>query len=200
MAATTARRAADVASQEGSTPCPERGGEAVAGANQSFAGRARGPRRAGEGAVGSGGGPFVQRGGGAGGSAGRRHGSRVGGALQPRGAQCAGARPGRRASAAVWRGGAGAHPGRVSAGARPRAGRHRRLVTRDAAAGVALGGGRAAGGGGLPARSAAGGVLGVSVDTIARVLPDSGLSWQASRSWCDPGTVLRKRKAGVVAV
>jgi len=49
-------------------------------------------------------------------------------------------------------------------------------------------------------RSAADGLPGVSVDTIARVLHDSGLSWQASRSWCDTGTVLRKRKAGVVAV
>jgi transposase len=49
-------------------------------------------------------------------------------------------------------------------------------------------------------RSAEGGLPGVSIDTISRVLRDCGLSWQKDRSWCETGVVLRKRKAGVVAV
>jgi transposase len=49
-------------------------------------------------------------------------------------------------------------------------------------------------------RAAPDGLPGVSIDTIARVLRDSGLSWQRDRSWCETGVVLRKRKAGVVAV
>jgi transposase len=38
----------------------------------------------------------------------------------------------------------------------------------------------------------------VSLDTVWRVLREHGLSWQQSRSWCNTGTVLRKRKRGVV--
>ena len=49
-------------------------------------------------------------------------------------------------------------------------------------------------------RSAEGGLPGVSTHTIGRALHGAGLSWQEGRSWCDTGTVLRKRKAGVVAV
>ena len=49
-------------------------------------------------------------------------------------------------------------------------------------------------------RSAEDGLPAVSTDTIGRALHDAGLSWQKGRSWCDTGTVLRKRKAGVVAV
>ena len=49
-------------------------------------------------------------------------------------------------------------------------------------------------------RSAGDGLPGVSTDTIGRALHAAGLSWQEGRSWCDTGTVLRKRKAGAVAV
>jgi len=49
-------------------------------------------------------------------------------------------------------------------------------------------------------RSAGDGLPGVSIDTISRVPRDAGLSWQERRTRCDTGTVLRKRKAGVVAV
>jgi transposase len=49
-------------------------------------------------------------------------------------------------------------------------------------------------------RSAEDGLPGVSIDTIARALGDSGLSWQRDRSWCETGVVLRKRKAGVAQV
>jgi transposase len=49
-------------------------------------------------------------------------------------------------------------------------------------------------------RRAEDGLPRVSIDTIARVLHDDGLSWQQDRSWCATGVVLRKRKAGVVAV
>src|ERR1700693_2307276 len=207
MAATTARRAADVASQEGSTPCPERGGAAVAGANQSFAGRARGPRRAGEGAVGSGGRPLVRRGGGGGGGAkgvlpgadghsyseaavraGRRVGDTVAGWV---------ARFNREGLSALAPGHGGgpapqygeAERARILAEFRREPDRER-----DGTAAWSLRTLQRA------LRSAADGLPGVSVDTIARVLHDSGLSWQASRSWCDTGTSLRTRKAGVFAV
>jgi transposase len=49
-------------------------------------------------------------------------------------------------------------------------------------------------------RRAPDGLPTVSIDTIARVLHDEGLSWQRDRSWCATGVVVRKRKAGVVAV
>lgn len=40
----------------------------------------------------------------------------------------------------------------------------------------------------------------ISTYTIWCVLHEAGLSWQRSRTWCPTGTVLRKRKAGVVVV
>lgn len=40
----------------------------------------------------------------------------------------------------------------------------------------------------------------VSTHTIWCVLHEAGLSWQESRTWCETGTVKRKRKAGVVTV
>lgn len=49
-------------------------------------------------------------------------------------------------------------------------------------------------------RRAADGLPGVSDDTIWRVLRAAGLRWQKDRSWCATGVVVRKRKAGVVAV
>jgi transposase len=49
-------------------------------------------------------------------------------------------------------------------------------------------------------RKAPDGLPAVSRDTIARVLRDAGWSWQRSRSWCQTGQVLRKRKTGTVAV
>jgi len=32
------------------------------------------------------------------------------------------------------------------------------------------------------------------------VLREAGLSWQQSRTWCDTGSVQRRRKSGVVTV
>jgi transposase len=49
-------------------------------------------------------------------------------------------------------------------------------------------------------RRAEDGLPGVSADTVWRALRDAGLAWQADRSWCETGVVLRKRKAGVVEV
>ena len=49
-------------------------------------------------------------------------------------------------------------------------------------------------------RKAPDGFPAVSRATIARVLRDNGWSWQRSRSWCQTGIVLRKRKAGTVEV
>lgn len=40
----------------------------------------------------------------------------------------------------------------------------------------------------------------VSTATILQVLHGAGYTWQQSRTWCDTGTVLRQRKAGVVEV
>ena len=40
----------------------------------------------------------------------------------------------------------------------------------------------------------------VSRSTIWCVLREAGLSWQHSRTWCDTGTVQRRRKSGVVTV
>ena len=49
-------------------------------------------------------------------------------------------------------------------------------------------------------RRAPDGLPGVSTHTIRRVLHAAGLRWQENRTWCETGTVLRKRKAGVVTV
>ena len=49
-------------------------------------------------------------------------------------------------------------------------------------------------------RTALNGLPNVSTGTIRAVLIDAGWSWQRSRSWCDTGTVQRKRKSGVVTV
>jgi transposase len=40
----------------------------------------------------------------------------------------------------------------------------------------------------------------LSEDTIRTVLLESGYSWQQSRSWCETGTAVRKRKRGKVSV
>jgi transposase len=40
----------------------------------------------------------------------------------------------------------------------------------------------------------------VSTYTIWQVLHQAGYSWQKSRSWCETGTALRRRKSGVVKV
>ena len=45
-------------------------------------------------------------------------------------------------------------------------------------------------------RQAPDGRPGVSEDTIWGVLRGAGRQWQRSRSWCDTGVVVRKRKAG----
>jgi len=44
------------------------------------------------------------------------------------------------------------------------------------------------------------GLPGVSTWTILQALWSAGYTWQACRTWCDTGTVRRKRKAGVVTV
>lgn len=49
-------------------------------------------------------------------------------------------------------------------------------------------------------RRAPDGLPTVSTATILQVLHDAGYTWQQSRTWCHTGTVLRTRKAGVVAV
>jgi transposase len=49
-------------------------------------------------------------------------------------------------------------------------------------------------------RQAPDGLPAVSRDTLQKVLREAGWSWQKSRSWCQTGKVLRKRKAGVVEV
>ena len=40
----------------------------------------------------------------------------------------------------------------------------------------------------------------VSEDTIRTVLREAGFNWQQSRSWCETGQALRKRKGGQVTV
>jgi transposase len=40
----------------------------------------------------------------------------------------------------------------------------------------------------------------VSRSTIWCVLREAGLSWQKSRTWCETGTVVRRRKSGLVTV
>jgi transposase len=49
-------------------------------------------------------------------------------------------------------------------------------------------------------RRAADGLPTVSEDTIRTVLREAGFSWQRSRSWCQTGQVVRKRKSGPVTV
>jgi len=40
----------------------------------------------------------------------------------------------------------------------------------------------------------------VSTATIRQTLWEAGYSWQQSRTWCQTGTVVRRRKAGPVTV
>jgi Homeodomain-like domain len=49
-------------------------------------------------------------------------------------------------------------------------------------------------------RTAPDGLPGVSTQTILQTLWDAGFSWQQNRTWCQTGTVIRKRKAGPVEV
>jgi transposase len=49
-------------------------------------------------------------------------------------------------------------------------------------------------------RQAPDGLPGVSTHTIWCVLHDAGFTWQRDRSWCQTGTVVRKRKRGTVTV
>jgi transposase len=49
-------------------------------------------------------------------------------------------------------------------------------------------------------RSASDGLPQVSTATIRAVLLEAGWTWQRSRSWCETGKALRRRKAGPVTV
>jgi transposase len=50
-------------------------------------------------------------------------------------------------------------------------------------------------------RRAADGLPGISTDTIGRTLHAAGFRWQKSRTWCETGVAVRKRKRdGVVTV
>src|SRR5436189_76276 len=49
-------------------------------------------------------------------------------------------------------------------------------------------------------RQADDGLPKVSTSTIWRTLHEAGLSWQKSRTWCETGVAMRKRKHGVVRV
>jgi transposase len=49
-------------------------------------------------------------------------------------------------------------------------------------------------------RKAPDGLPEVSEDTIRTVLLEAGFSWQNTRSWCETGQVVRKRKRGKVIV
>lgn len=49
-------------------------------------------------------------------------------------------------------------------------------------------------------RKAEDGLPEVSEDTIRTVLREAGFSWQETRSWCETGQVIRKRKQGKVTV
>jgi transposase len=49
-------------------------------------------------------------------------------------------------------------------------------------------------------RQAPDGLPRVSRFTIARTLHEAGLSWQKSRTWCETGAALRRRKDGLVRV
>jgi transposase len=49
-------------------------------------------------------------------------------------------------------------------------------------------------------RQASDGLPEVSEFTIRKVLLEAGYDWQHSRTWCQTGQVIRKRKAGAVVV
>jgi hypothetical protein len=49
-------------------------------------------------------------------------------------------------------------------------------------------------------RAAPDGLPTVSTFTIGQTLHDAGYTYQDNRTWCHTGTVLRKRKAGIVSV
>jgi transposase len=49
-------------------------------------------------------------------------------------------------------------------------------------------------------REAADGLPTVSTFVILETLHEAGYSWQESRTWCQTGTALRKRKSGIVKV
>jgi transposase len=49
-------------------------------------------------------------------------------------------------------------------------------------------------------RAAPDGLPTVSTFTIGQTLHDAGYTYQENRTWCQTGTVLRKRKAGIVPV
>jgi hypothetical protein len=49
-------------------------------------------------------------------------------------------------------------------------------------------------------RAAPDGLPRVSTKTLLYALWEAGYTWQQSRTWCDTGTVVRKRKAGPVTV
>jgi len=49
-------------------------------------------------------------------------------------------------------------------------------------------------------RTAPDGLPAVSTRTILETLWEAGYAWQASRTWCQTGTVVRRRKAGPVEV
>jgi hypothetical protein len=52
----------------------------------------------------------------------------------------------------------------------------------------------------ISARHAPDGLPQVSTFTIWRTLHASGLSWPKSRTWCETGVAMRRRKHGVVRV
>ena len=45
-------------------------------------------------------------------------------------------------------------------------------------------------------RQAPDGLPGISTYTIGRILHEAGFGWQQSRTWCETGVVVRKRKQG----
>jgi transposase len=49
-------------------------------------------------------------------------------------------------------------------------------------------------------RHAADGLPGVSTYTVWCVLHEAGMTWSKDRTWCETGTVVRKRKSGAVTV
>jgi len=49
-------------------------------------------------------------------------------------------------------------------------------------------------------QKAADGLPNISTERIWVILQESGFRWQKSRSWCETGQVVRKRKRGVVTV
>jgi len=89
--------------------------------------------------------------------------------------------PWRGSSGPLWCGGTAADPDRAHAVSGPDAGRHGDLVAEHAATAL---------------RRAADGLPRVSTHTIGRSLHDAGFGWQKSRTWCETGAVVRKRKRG----